>query len=200
MSADTSLDEERRIAEKASAVLSSLGPLSPRNAEKLSVLNKAIFTATNKASLNLYSRDEALSPARREAAAALNVIYELLGRGRLPLATLLAPPAHLTSAGPWWWRRHCRPDRERRPPWQRPSVLKSPNRHFPQNRERLLIRNRIPGGQLQTGEGARPVASTTRRNDCRHHEGDRVAAAFGPRVLRRRGAQEARSAAFVAED
>jgi len=84
VSADTSLDEERRIAEKASAVLSSLGPLSPRNAEKLSVLSKAIFTATNKASLNLYSRDEALSLARREAAATLDVIYELLGRGRLP--------------------------------------------------------------------------------------------------------------------
>jgi hypothetical protein len=74
VSADTSLDEERKIAEKASAVLSSLGPLSPRNAEKLSVLSKAIFTATNKA----------LSPARREAAATLDVIYELLGRGRLP--------------------------------------------------------------------------------------------------------------------
>ena len=74
MSADTSLDEERRIAEKASAVLSSLAPSSPRNAEKLSVLSKAIFTATNKA----------LSPARREAAATLDVIYELLGRGRLP--------------------------------------------------------------------------------------------------------------------
>jgi hypothetical protein len=84
VSADISLDEERGIAEKASEVLSSLGPLSPRNAEKLSVLSKAIFTATNKASLNLYSRDETLSPARREAAATLDVIYELLGRGRLP--------------------------------------------------------------------------------------------------------------------
>ena len=84
MSADTSLDEERRIAENASAVLNSLGPLSPRSALKLAVLSKAIFTATNKASLNLYSRDEALSPVRREAAATLDVIYELLGRGRLP--------------------------------------------------------------------------------------------------------------------
>jgi hypothetical protein len=84
VSNDISLDEERRIAEKASAVLNSLGPLSPRNAEKLSVLNKAIYTATNKASLNLYSRDEALSSPRRAAAAALDVIYELLGRGRLP--------------------------------------------------------------------------------------------------------------------
>ena len=88
VSADTSLDEEWRIAEKASAVLSSLVPLSPRNAEKLSVLNKAIFTATNKASLNLYSRDEALSPARRELAATLEVIYELLGRGHLPLGVI----------------------------------------------------------------------------------------------------------------
>ena len=34
----------------------------------------------NKASLNVYHRDEALSPARREAAATLDVIYELLGR------------------------------------------------------------------------------------------------------------------------
>ena len=84
MSADTSLDEERRIAENASAVVNSLGPLSPRSALKLAVLSKAIFTATNKASLNLYSRDEALSPVRREAAATLDVIYELLGRGRLP--------------------------------------------------------------------------------------------------------------------
>jgi len=84
VSTDISLDEERRIAEKASAVLNSLGPLSPRNAEQLSVLSKAIYTATNKASLNLYSRDEALSPARRGASAALDVIYELLGRGRLP--------------------------------------------------------------------------------------------------------------------
>jgi hypothetical protein len=84
VSADTSLDDERRIAERASDVLNSLGPLSPRNALKLAVLSKAIFTATNKASLNLYSRDEALSPARREAAAALDVIYQLLGRGRLP--------------------------------------------------------------------------------------------------------------------
>ncbi len=65
MSADTNFDEERRLAEKASAVLSSLTPSSPRNAEKLSVLSKAIFTATNKALLNLYSRD-ALSPPRRE--------------------------------------------------------------------------------------------------------------------------------------
>ena len=40
MSADTSLDQERRIAEKASAVLNSLGPTSPRNAEKLSVLSE----------------------------------------------------------------------------------------------------------------------------------------------------------------
>ena len=84
VSTDISLDEERRIAEKASAVLNSLGPLSPRNAEQLSVLSKAIYTATNKASLNLYSRDEALSPARRGASATLDVIYELLGRGRLP--------------------------------------------------------------------------------------------------------------------
>jgi hypothetical protein len=84
VSADTSLDEERRIAENASAVLNSLGPLSPRSALKLAVLSKAIFTATNKASLNLYSRDEALSPVRREAAATHDVIYELLGRGRLP--------------------------------------------------------------------------------------------------------------------
>ena len=84
MSADTSLDEERRVAEKAGAALSSIEPLSPRNAEKLSVLSKAIFTAANKASLNLYPRDETLNPARREAAATLNVIYELLGRGRLP--------------------------------------------------------------------------------------------------------------------
>src|SRR6516164_5390808 len=88
VSADTSLDQERRIAEKASAVLNSLGPTSPRNAEKLSVLSEAIFTATNKASLNLYSRDEALSPVRREAAATLEVIYELLGRGRLPLGVI----------------------------------------------------------------------------------------------------------------
>ncbi len=65
-------------------MLSSLTPSSPRNAEKLSVLSKAIFTATNKALLNLYSRDEALSPPRREAAATLDVIYGLLGRGRLP--------------------------------------------------------------------------------------------------------------------
>jgi hypothetical protein len=42
VSADTNLDEERRIAEKASAVLSSLAPSSPRNAEKLSVLSKAV--------------------------------------------------------------------------------------------------------------------------------------------------------------
>jgi hypothetical protein len=42
------------------------------------------FTATNKASLNLYSRDEALSPARREAAATLDGLYQLLGRGHLP--------------------------------------------------------------------------------------------------------------------
>jgi hypothetical protein len=55
VSSDISLDEKRRIAEKASAALNSLGPLSPRNAEKLSVLSKAIYTATNKASLNLYS-------------------------------------------------------------------------------------------------------------------------------------------------
>jgi hypothetical protein len=65
-------------------VLSSLVPSSPRNAQKLSVPSKAIFTATNKASLNLYSRDEALSRPRREAAATLDVIYELLGIGRLP--------------------------------------------------------------------------------------------------------------------
>ena len=65
-------------------MLNSLGPLSPRSALKLAVLSKAIFTATNKASLNLYSRDEALSPVRREVAATLDVIYELLGRGRLP--------------------------------------------------------------------------------------------------------------------
>ncbi len=84
VSADTNLDEERRIAETASAVLSSLTPSSPRNAEKLSVLSKAIFTATNKALLSLYSRDEALSPLRREAAATLDVIYGVLGRGRLP--------------------------------------------------------------------------------------------------------------------
>ncbi len=72
------------MAEKASVVLNSLGPLSPRNALNLAVLSKAIFTATNKASLNLYSRDEALSRPRREAAATLDVIYELLGIGRLP--------------------------------------------------------------------------------------------------------------------
>ena len=84
MSADTGLDQERRIAESVSAVLNSLRPSSPRNALKLAVLSKAISTATNKASLNLYFGDEALSPARREAAAALDAIYELLGKGRLP--------------------------------------------------------------------------------------------------------------------
>ena len=84
LSTESSFDGERGIAENASAVLSSLAPLSPRNAAKLSILSKAVFTATNKSALNLYSRDEGLSPARREAAAALTVICELLGTGRLP--------------------------------------------------------------------------------------------------------------------
>ena len=88
LSTESSFEEERRIAENASAILSSLAPLSPRNAAKLSILSKAIFTATNKSALNLYSRDEGLNPARREAAATLDVIYELLGTGRLPEGVL----------------------------------------------------------------------------------------------------------------
>jgi hypothetical protein len=57
------------------------------NLGRVSVVRAGVVSADtsldeerNKASLNVYHRDEALSPARREAAATLDVIYELLGR------------------------------------------------------------------------------------------------------------------------
>lgn len=78
------IEDERKIAGKAKAVLSSLVPSSPRSQTKLSVIGRAFLVATNKASDHLHSREEALNIARRNAAAALNGIYELLGKGRVP--------------------------------------------------------------------------------------------------------------------
>ena len=52
----------------------------------------------------------------------------------------------------------------------------------------------------QAGDGPRPAQTAQGDNDRRDHEGDRLAATLGPRLLCRRRAQEARLDVNVGED
>jgi hypothetical protein len=54
--------------------------------------------------------------------------------------------------------------------------------------------------ELKASQSDRDVASTGRHDHRCDHEGDRMAAAFGPRILCRRGKQEAEAKFQLGED
>ena len=69
---------------KAGTELSSIEPLSPRKRREIVSSQQSNLYGGKQGVAQPLPRDETLNPARREAAATLNEIYELLGRGRLP--------------------------------------------------------------------------------------------------------------------
>ncbi len=54
--------------------------------------------------------------------------------------------------------------------------------------------------RLETRQGHRDAATVTGSDHCGHHEGNRMAAALGPRLLRRRRAEEARTQTCLQKD
>ena len=58
----------------------------------------------------------------------------------------------------------------------------------------------LQGAAVQAGHRACPASAAQGRDDRRHHEGNRLAAAFGARLLRRRGQEEAQAKSRLRKD
>jgi|SRR5665213_142125 len=76
------IDDERKAAGNAQAILSTLTPATPRTDALVHSLRVAASAATNAGNQNL-SSDSALNNARGEAATVLNGVAGLLHRGEL---------------------------------------------------------------------------------------------------------------------